>query len=242
VNGQDGTRAVEGVGDALERRADRFYGKYRGLVTDTADPLQLGRLQAVVPEVLGETSTGWALPCAPYAGPDAGLFAVPPVGAGVWIEFEAGEVSRPVWAGTWWGTGEVPLDDSDGAMPTTTKILRSDTGLSVLLDDAAQAITLRDPENQTFVAIRIVEGTVEIRSTVMVLLEAPLIEHGKNASDAAVLGNRLMSYLAQLVATFNAHVHPGELALGFIPVTPAPPVAPMSPPTRALLSLKNTVE
>ena len=92
-----------------ERHADRFYGKYRGLVVNNVDPLSLGRLQAMVPEVLGEIPTGWAVPCAPYAGPQAGFFAVPPPGAGVWIEFEAGDTSRPIWVGGWWGTAEVPM-------------------------------------------------------------------------------------------------------------------------------------
>jgi hypothetical protein len=242
VNGHDGTATAEAVGAALERGAERFYGKYRGLVTDTADPLRLGRVQASVPEVLGEVTTGWALPCAPYAGTGVGLFTIPAVGAGVWIEFEAGDVSRPVWAGTWWGTGDVPVDAHGAPVHTSTKILRSDTGLIVALDDDAQAITISDAGNENVVAISVVEGTVEIRSTFNVLLEAPLIEHGKGASEAAVLGNQLLSYLGQLVAAFNAHVHPGELALGFLPVTPAPPVAPMKPPTPSLLSVKNTVE
>ena len=88
---------------------DRFYGKYRGLVVNNQDPLNLGRLQAMVPEVLGEIPSGWAVPCAPYAGTQAGFFAIPPVAAGVWIEFEAGDTSRPIWVGGWWGTAEVPM-------------------------------------------------------------------------------------------------------------------------------------
>ena len=62
-------------------RADRFYGKYRGLVLNNQDPSNLGRLQATVPEVLGEIPTGWAIPAAPYAGTGAGFFAVPLVGS-----------------------------------------------------------------------------------------------------------------------------------------------------------------
>jgi hypothetical protein len=242
VNGLDGAAVTSGVPEALERGADRFYGKYRGLVTANDDPLGLGRLQASVPEVLAEVTTGWALPCAPYAGANAGLFTVPPVGAGVWIEFEAGDVSRPVWAGTWGGAGEVPLDQQGTPAQPSTKILRSESGLIVSLDDRAQAITLSDPDDETFLAIRVLEGDVEIKSTVMVRVEAPLIALGKDANDAAVLGNRLLAYLTQLVTTFNAHVHPGELALGFMPVTPAPPVPPAPAPTPSLLSRKNTVE
>ena len=31
-----------------------FYGKYRGIVTDTEDPLKMGRIKARVPDVLGD--------------------------------------------------------------------------------------------------------------------------------------------------------------------------------------------
>ena len=56
------------------------------------------------------------------------------------------------------------------------------------------------------------------------------------------LGDQLFAYLTQLVTLFNTHVHPGELALGILPVTPAPPVAPMPPPSPSLLSLKVLLE
>ena len=67
-------------------------------------------------------------------------------------------------------------------------------------------------------------------------------EGSAGAAHPAVLGDLLLSYLAQLVAMFNAHVHPGELALGIFPVTPAPPVAPMPPPSPTLLSIKVLLE
>ena len=227
---------------AAEARVDLFYGKHRGLVLDNQDPLNVGRLQASVPEVLGETPSGWALPCAPYAGTQCGLFAIPPIGAGVWIEFEGGDVSRPIWTGTWWGIGEVPVDQTGAApTPTTTKILRSDFGLIVALDDAEQTVSISDAAGVNLMQIRVLEGTVEVKSAVRVVLEAPLIQHGDGATHPAVFGDQLLSYLSQLVSKFNAHLHPGELAAGMFPVTPVPPVPPMTPPTPALVSTKNLV-
>lgn len=86
-----------------------YFGKYRGTVVSTLDPLRLARLQAVVPDVLGLTPTTWAMPSVPYAGPGAGIVALPPVGAGVWIEFEQGDPDHPIWSGCWWGaTSELP--------------------------------------------------------------------------------------------------------------------------------------
>jgi uncharacterized protein involved in type VI secretion and phage assembly len=86
-----------------------FHGKYRGVVSDNRDPLTLGRIRATVPDVLGDDESGWALPCAPFGGASAGFFALPPSGAGVWIEFEHGDPDYPVWSGCWWGSAtEMP--------------------------------------------------------------------------------------------------------------------------------------
>ena len=235
------TVEIEELLATTERQSHRFYGKYRGLVMNNQDPLQLGRLQATVPAVLGEIPSGWALPCAPYGGTQAGFFAVPPIGAGVWIEFEAGDVSRPIWSGTWWATGEVPTDQTGAPTQTTTKILRSDFGLIVALDDAKQTISISDVAGLNLMQIRVLEGTVEVKSAVRVVLEAPLIQHGDGATHPAVFGDQLLSYLTQIVTMFNAHLHPGELAAGMFPVTPVPPVPPLTPPTPALLSTKNLV-
>lgn len=87
----------------------RFYGKYRGTVLNNVDPMQQGRIQAVVPDVAGLVPTSWALPCLPLAGINTGLFTVPPIGAGVWIEFEKGDPDFPVWVGGFWGSAaELP--------------------------------------------------------------------------------------------------------------------------------------
>lgn len=86
----------------------QFFGKYRGKVENNLDPKQMGRVQVSAPAVLGEGSMSWAMPCAPYGGPGVGLFAVPPVGANVWVEFEGGDPDYPILAGCFWGPGEVP--------------------------------------------------------------------------------------------------------------------------------------
>lgn len=86
----------------------KYFGKYRGKVENNVDPLQLGRIQVSAPAVLSDGSLSWAMPCVPYAGPGVGFFAIPPIGANVWVEFEGGDPDYPIWAGCFWGTGEVP--------------------------------------------------------------------------------------------------------------------------------------
>lgn len=87
----------------------QYYGKYRGTVVNNIDPEQRGRLLVTVPDVLGVNLSSWAMPCLPLAGSNMGIYTVPPVNAGVWIEFEQGDPNYPVWVGCFWGTAaEVP--------------------------------------------------------------------------------------------------------------------------------------
>lgn len=87
----------------------RFFGKYRGKVTGTKDPKNLGRIQVEVPAVFGQGKNSWAMPCVPYAGKDIGFFTVPPKGSNVWVEFEEGDPDKEViWSGCFWGEGELP--------------------------------------------------------------------------------------------------------------------------------------
>lgn len=141
----------------IERLDNRYFGKYRGYVSNVSDPQKQGRIKAYVPRLLGEAETGWAMPCSAYAGPDQGLFTVPELGAGVWIEFEGGDLSRPIWSGGWWGkpgTGdidqpdstareappesEIPKDYLDKLVEPGVRVLKSATGHFVLLDDRDQ--------------------------------------------------------------------------------------------------------
>ena len=106
-----------------------FHGKYRGTVANNLDPLQQGRVQVSVPAVLGDGQLSWAMPCVPYAGDGVGFFAVPPVGAHCWVEFEGGDPAYPILAGCFWGDGQAPGD----GLPTT-KVLKTD-GVTLTITD-----------------------------------------------------------------------------------------------------------
>ncbi|HEX3437627.1 MAG TPA: phage baseplate assembly protein V [Pseudacidobacterium sp.] len=135
----------QAVLEILDRVRSRFYGKYRGTVTDV-DTSTL-RIKATVPAVLGTTTTGWCMPCVPYAGDSVGFAFLPEVGAGVWIEFEGGDVSYPIWVGCYWRSGEIPSD----ATPTVKAIVTT-SPLKILLDDDAGTITISD-SNQNSVTL-----------------------------------------------------------------------------------------
>ncbi len=234
------TLTQTGAPPAAGKNAERHYGKYRGTVTDDQDPRHQGRIKVQVPEVLADVDSGWALPCAPYAGDTTGAYAVPKVGAGVWVEFEAGDVSRPIWVGCWWGTDKIPTDE-EGTMATPdVKITRSEEGLLLAFHDDSQVIALSDSDGANLLKIEVQGGKVTLKASSKVVVDAPAIELVDGASHAAVFGDKLNTYLNQLVQSINMHMHPGQVA-GPFPVTPAPPTAPATPPTPELLSMKVKV-
>lgn len=118
----------------------RFYGKYRGTVFNNIDVEQRGRIQAIVPAVSGLVPTSWAMPCLPVAGKLEGFFAIPQIGAGVWVEFEEGDPDKPIWVGGFWGlAAEVPtLALAPPPIPPGQNIVVQTTGQSTLvLSDSA---------------------------------------------------------------------------------------------------------
>lgn len=91
----------------------RYFGAYRGVVVDNNDPLRLGRVKCRCPEILGLTIiTDWATFKGGSYGGDAnsGVFNPPDINAAVFVEFESGDVNRPLYTGVWWGqrTGQPP--------------------------------------------------------------------------------------------------------------------------------------
>jgi hypothetical protein len=88
-----------------EKYSGRYFGKYRARVTDAVtDPKTLGRIKAVCPVVLGEEELGWALPSPPMGGGvNTGQLRLPLVNDYVWLEFEEGDPSRPIWSHGPWG-------------------------------------------------------------------------------------------------------------------------------------------
>lgn len=114
----------------------KFYGKYRGVVTSNDDPMQLGRVNASVPDVLGTNESTWALPCFPFAGSGHGWFAVPAVGARVWIEFEQGDPNFPIWTGGWWDATQEVSPAAQTAVPgMQTVAITTQGGHSLVVSD-----------------------------------------------------------------------------------------------------------
>ena len=114
----------------------KFFGKYRGTVVQNVDPLSLGRIQVLVPDVSGLVPSSWAMPCMPVTGPQSGVYVVPPIGAGVWVEFEQGDPDYPIWVGGFWGiAAEVPALALAGNPASPSVVLQSGLQNTISISD-----------------------------------------------------------------------------------------------------------
>jgi hypothetical protein len=85
----------------------RFFGVYRGVVKDTNDPDGLGRVRAVIPQVLLTELSGWM-----WVAKEVSLTTKSvKIGQGIWVQFEGGDPSFPVGVGFF--GNEVNLDVID---------------------------------------------------------------------------------------------------------------------------------
>ncbi|HEX8267923.1 MAG TPA: phage baseplate assembly protein V [Pyrinomonadaceae bacterium] len=165
----------------------KYYGKYRATVFNNIDPEQRGRIQAIVPDVSGLVPTSWAMPCVPIAGKQSGIYVVPQIGSGVWMEFEQGDPDYPIWTGCFWGiAAEVPalalagnpaspsivlqtglqnsIVISDLQGPTGGIMLKSPTGASIIVNDTGIYIQNGKGASLTMIgpAVNINNGAINV--------------------------------------------------------------------------------
>ena len=114
----------------------KYYGKYRGTVINNIDPMQIGRIQVMVPDVSNFIPSSWAMPCLPIAGKQMGVYMIPQIGSGVWVEFEQGDPDFPIWTGCFWGlVAEVPALALAGNPASPSMILQSGLQNTLMVSD-----------------------------------------------------------------------------------------------------------
>jgi len=163
--------------ERLEALKGRFFGIWRGTVTNTNDPDGLGRIKAKVHELFGDDEeTNWASYCTPFGGGGAGWFALPsPVtpgaqkpqaGDGVWIMFEAGDINRPVWIGFWYSKVDRPPEGAD----KDTVVLQTRSGHRIEFSDKPgdEHVKITDKSGNS-VLLDSNSGTVRVEASKVVI-------------------------------------------------------------------------
>ena len=158
----------------------KYYGKFRGLVTDNKDPKNKGRLKIKVPKVLGHHSTTWALPSL-----GSGIFVIPKINTGVWVEFEQGNPNKPVWTGIWLADDEV-LED------VVEQGFMYDIDQNSLEIFGSSEINIRLDEN----SIKLDNsGNLTINGGNVIIEGGEVKLGGNNANEGVPLGDALKQYL-----------------------------------------------
>ena len=174
-----------------ENGENHYYGIYRGTVLSNIDPMQKARLLLQVPDVAALLPTTWAMPCVPFAGIQSGAYMLPPIGSGVWVQFEQGNPDYPVWIGGWWGSAaEVParalapppvppgqnivvqttaqntliISDSAPTPATGGIVLKSTTGAMIVVNDSGIYI-----QNGKGASITLIGPTVAVNVSALVV-------------------------------------------------------------------------
>jgi uncharacterized protein involved in type VI secretion and phage assembly len=181
--------AEGGLDQVLDWLRNRFFGKYRGIVTSNEDETNRGRLKVRVPSVWGETMEVWAMPCLPYTGNTVGTYAIPEPKAGVWVEFEGGDTSFPIWTGGYWADDELPKNHEGNRVKPDTRIIRSEKGLMITFNDSTETLALSDTDGKNMLTIEVQQGgKLKLLANSKITVQAKQIELVEDSTHPLVFG------------------------------------------------------
>lgn len=104
--------------------------KYKGIVTSTSDPENIGRIKVKVLNFQHPTNvTPWCFPCAPFGGNGFGIFFVPSIGDEVFVEMDAD--GDWLYVGALWSSRNPK--PSEGS--TTSRVIKTPAGHTITLND-----------------------------------------------------------------------------------------------------------
>src|SRR5262249_6668710 len=157
----------------------KYFGKYRGMVIDNVDPMQIGRLMVQVPDISGLIPSTWAMPSFPVTGKQMGTWWLPQIGAGVWVEFEQGDPDYPIWSGCWFGSAaEVPAP-ALAAPPTVPNfVIQTQAQNTIMISDLpgpTGGIVIK-ARNGAFIAVNDVGITISNGQGAMINLHADTVD------------------------------------------------------------------
>lgn len=159
--------------------ANRFYGKYKGRVVHNVDPQQAGRLLVQVPDVLGNDTCIWAESASPLAGEGMGLYMIPPVNAGVWVEFQQGDPNHAIWTGSWRGSSAEVPPPAQAAPPSTPPIVLGTQGQNfIVISDvpgSAGGILIKCSRSGAYISVTELGITIDNGKGAKITMQGPKV-------------------------------------------------------------------
>lgn len=158
-------RGVEALG--------RYYSSYRGIVMSVDDPEKAGKIAVQIPSIYNITK--WAFPKYHHGGPNTGFkYLTPPVGSLVYVEFENGDPSHPLWSFHGWAIDEVPEELNNPntlglVTPKGNKVyLNDDDGVLKVVTNGGTSVKMVIPddkeEDESEVTIDINDKGIQVKS------------------------------------------------------------------------------
>lgn len=191
----------------------RYYSTYRAVVVNNDDPKLKNRLKVAIPGIHGGMML-WALPKGQCGTKDSGFkYITPKIGDTVYISFEFGDPSMPLWEYHGWAKGEAPIELT---LPDVCGFV-TPGGIQVIYNDEDGSLNLYLPG----------EANIVSDKEINVVGEKVIINGGLNGGMVKIqeLTNKLNKTIQELESlrlAFNTHTHGGVTTgpgISAIPVT-----------------------
>lgn len=164
---------------------------YRALVVDNKDPEKMGRLKLMIPGISDESVDYWTKPLGMFSGKNYGMKAIPQKGAVVYVMFEMGDPSKPVWLQGYFGLGEMP----EGYDNPAHYWFVTPGGASFEIHDEDGELTINDHHGNS---VELNENgiSLDVKSSKKKIFLGNINE----ADEPAVLGDTLKAQLDQIIS------------------------------------------
>jgi len=186
----------------------RYYSRYRGIVVDNDDPLSMNRLKVAIPDIDGGIIL-WAEPIGQHGSVDSGFkYLTPKIKDLVWVSFECGNPSKPLWEYLGWGVLEIP---QELAKPNTLGFI-TPNGNKVFLDEDDGELIVSVHGS---VIVQSIDGDIQLKSKGSIFLDPDEGLFVHDGSNGGVINidqltdklNNLQQELERLRGMINSHTH-----------------------------------
>lgn len=208
----------------------RYYSRYKGIVVDDDDPYSMNRLKVAVPDIHGGI-IDWALPINQQGSMDSGIkYLTPKVKDLVWVSFENGNPSKPLWEYCGWGLSECPEELSKNNVlgfvtPKGNKVFLDEDEGHLTVSVSGDVLVISENGN--------IQLTTKKGSIILDAKEGIFGHDGEkggliNIDDLTDKLNKLQSELEEFRTNFNNHLHISSSPGSSSSTTPQQATSPFS--------------